>query len=317
MAEPVCLEKLEMECGALMSAHPPVLRHPHKQFAFDLCRAAGYQPSGNLNYSRWRPGPLPEVLPVDEGLVQSHDGFYDYASSSDSAWHVNFADPRLFVAYGSGLLAQDEIQVLEHPVLGSLRQALIAKRYEATTEDSSGPTPVLVQNAERVCAIDTRPSEISPKGLYGNRFQAASLEAVRAALKVFAQPTRTNLIAIAAPLGSGRYSRQQIDRILTTAFTGFRAAKLVSAATVEIHTGFWGCGAFGGNRTLMVMLQLLAARMAQVPSVVFHLGSVSERPAFDEGRQTVQRLTKTTTSVDDLLKKIVEMRFPWGTSDGN
>ncbi len=33
-------------------------------------------------------------------------------------WHVNFADRHLFVAYGSPLMAQDEIQCMEHPVLG-------------------------------------------------------------------------------------------------------------------------------------------------------------------------------------------------------
>jgi hypothetical protein len=39
-------------------------------------------------------------------------------------WHVNFADPQLFVAYGSQLLAQDELQAAEHPLLGSIREAL-------------------------------------------------------------------------------------------------------------------------------------------------------------------------------------------------
>ncbi len=34
-----------------------------------------------------------------------------------------------------------------------------------------------------------------------------------------------------------------------------------------IHTGFWGCGAFGGNRTLMVILQALAADLAGVETV--------------------------------------------------
>lgn len=306
-----------MPCAALLSAHPPVLRHSHKQLAFDLCCRSGYRPDGLLTYSRWRPGPLPETVPVAECEVQPHPGYYDYVSTCDSAWHVNFADPRLFVAYGSGLLAQDEIQVLEHPVLGSLRQALLAKRYDAATEDSRGPTPVLVQNVERVCAIDTAPSETSPRGLYGNRFQVASADAVRAALKVFDKPTRTNLIAIAAPVGSGSYSRQQIDWILTTALTGFRAAKLVTASTPEIHTGFWGCGAFGGNRPLMVMLQLLAARLAEIPKLVFHLGSAAEHPAFDEGRQTLQRLLRSTTTVDGLRNRIVEMGFRWGFSDGN
>jgi hypothetical protein len=29
-------------------------------------------------------------------------------------WHVNFADPRLVTAYGSGLFARDEMRVGEH-----------------------------------------------------------------------------------------------------------------------------------------------------------------------------------------------------------
>jgi hypothetical protein len=47
-----------------------------------------------------------------------------------------------------------------------------------------------------------------------------------------------------------------IEFVLATAFTGFSAARLESARlnpspVVAIHTGFWGCGAFGGNRVLM------------------------------------------------------------------
>jgi len=317
MTEPVCMERLDFDCAALMTQHPPLLRHPHKRLAFDVCQAAGYRPDGVLRYSRWRPGPLPETLPKDECLVQLNDGFYDYTTTTETAWHVNFADPRLFVAYGSGLLAQDEIQVLEHPILGALREGLLAKRIDAVTEDATGPTPALIQNAQRACAIDTAPSERAPHGLYGNRFQAASAETVQASLTVFAKPARTNLIAIAAPVGSGLYSRPQVTRILTTAFTGFRAARLVSAPSMEIHTGFWGCGAFGGNRPLMVLLQLLAAQLAQVPQFIFHLGSPAERPAFDEGRQVLRTLSASTTSVDSLLNKIVDLGFRWGFSDGN
>lgn len=40
------------------------------------------------------------------------EGMYDYAPATGVAgaveWQVNFADPRLFTAYGSGLFAQDE-----------------------------------------------------------------------------------------------------------------------------------------------------------------------------------------------------------------
>jgi len=64
---------------------------------------------------------------------------YDYRPATGMAgaveWHVNFADPRLFTAYGSGLLAQDEMQVAEHPALGALREALSARRWPTLTEE--------------------------------------------------------------------------------------------------------------------------------------------------------------------------------------
>ena len=318
MTDPQCLEKREFACDVLLRAHPPVLRHPHKQLAFQMCCDAGYRPRGILTHSKWAPTGLPESLPTKSETVSTHPGFYDYVVGGGTAWHVNFADPQLFVAYGSGLLAQDEIQVLEHPILGSLRESLLSMGIRTRTEEETGPTPVLIQNAERVCEIDTAPSDTSPRGLYGNRFQVASPEAVRAALRVFPTPTLSNLIAIAAPVGSGIYTRQQITSILYTAFTGFRAAVLSSPQhPVEIHTGFWGCGAFGGNRPLMVALQLLAARLADVDRLVFHLGSPSERFPFDEGRDLISKVTRPGQLVAGLIESIVALQFRWGQSDGN
>ena len=51
------------------------------------------------------------------------------------------------------------------------------------------------------------------------------------------------------------------------AFLASRAFVLVYVTLVpqaaKVRTGFWGCGAFGGNRTLMTLLQLLADRASQ------------------------------------------------------
>jgi len=33
---------------------------------------------------------------------------------------------------------------------------------------------------------------------------------------------------------------------------------------VRIHTGHWGCGAYGGNKSLMAILQIIAAEAAGV-----------------------------------------------------
>ncbi len=54
-----------------------------------------------------------------------------------------------------------------------------------------------------------------------------------------------------------------------------------------IHTGFWGCGAFGGNRVLMTTLQILAAEMAGLERVVFHTGDASG--SRHQRRETVVR----------------------------
>ena len=98
-------------------------------------------------------------------------------------------------------------------------------------------------------------------GLYGNRFAAASPATLRGAVRRIAPPTVSNIVAIAAPRpATGPYTEAQIRRILTSATTGYAAAvaetaRLHPGARVVIHTGFWGCGAFGGNRVLMVALQ--------------------------------------------------------------
>src|SRR5262249_17357234 len=154
------------------------------------------------------------------------------------------------------------------------------------------PTPVLVRGVERRCRIATNPDaeQGRPRGLYGNNFAEAPAEAVARATTPIDPPTYTNTLAMEAPDGGwGAYRRQEIEYILSTAYTGFSAARIESAQVREpprvvIHTGFWGCGAYGGNRVLMALLQLLAARLAGIDRFVFHTGDAAGTAAFDEAR---------------------------------
>ena len=155
-----------------------MLRNENKQVLFAIACPPGAVHSGRLEYSRWPEIPLP--LPLDsiplrhDRSVLIRDGFYDYGPILDPGdgveWHVNFADPNLFYAYGSVLFAQDEIQVAEHPVLGSLREALVAEGRPSTTIENGRPTPVLVMGAERRIHIQTSPGAGSggPSWLYGD-----------------------------------------------------------------------------------------------------------------------------------------------------
>lgn len=331
---PEPIERRSFGAAHLMASYPPRWSHPNKVAVYEIACPPGSRFAGTLDYSRWAAMPLPER--VDPGAaverVRHVPGFYDYAPaaadpSAAVEWHVNFADPNLFVAYSSPLFAQDEMQVSEHPVLGALREALGAAGLVPRTVVGGSPTPILITNAERRCRVATEPDASAgrPEGLYGNAFARAPIEVVRAATERIDPPTLTNLIAMAAPRpASGRYAELQIREALVAASTGFRAAVLESARMmgaapdVIVHTGFWGCGAFGGNRVLMTVLQALAAELASVDLVVFHVGDPSGAAAIEEARLTLRELGDgSPRPTDEVIGDLVGMGFLWGVSDGN
>jgi len=328
MFEPNALERFEINAAELVMSHPPRLEGRHKQDVFAI---ACPQPSalrGTIRYSRWSPLPLDGDPAADRAAatVSVQPGHFVYPDSPHDGdvvhWHVNFADPHLFVAYGSSLLAQDELQAAEHPALGSIREMLLARGAPALTVADGRPTPVLVRGVERHCRIDTAPNaaEGRPFGLYGNRFATASIDDVRMATHLIAPPTITNLIAMSAPLpGFGPYTRDQIMEVLVTARTGFTAAVRESGARPAIvHTGFWGCGAFGGNRQLMTMLQAVAAASSGVDRLLFYAFDEAGIAEANAGLRTLQqRFADGRPSFEALIGEVCDMGYQWGVSDGN
>lgn len=319
---PFCLERREYDGPSLLAAHPPRFRHPHKRAIFELLgERAG---AGAIGYSRWRTRGLPATLPARAPAVEVRPDVFDYRGPSPGVWHVNFADPSLFVAYGASLLAQDELQALEHPLLGSVREALLAEGRPALTEEDGQATPVLVTGVPRLCALDTGATLERPLGLYGNRFAAAPFDEVRAALRILDAPQPANLLAMAAPSGGrGRYRLEQLEAVLSTAHAAFAAAADESrarwpGATVEVRTGFWGCGAFGGSRTVMVALQLLAARLAGLDRLGFYTVTQSGTVDFEEGAATLDAvLARGDGQPSVALARLAALGLKWGVSDGN
>lgn len=332
---PEPLQRRSWPAADLVRRHPPVLRNENKQLLFGIACPPGTQHAGRIDYSRWPELPLARVRPMDqagiERLASIRDGFYDYEPALPGAgveWHVNFADPNLFYAYGSALFAQDEIQVAEHPVLGSLREALVADGLPTTTMANGRPTPVLVMGAERRVAVRAAPGAEAggPSWLYGMAFARATAEHVRDAATPIDPPTISNILAIVAPFGgSGRYRREQIGLALATAYSGFRAAVLESRRTagprdtaveVAIHSGFWGCGAFGGNRPMMVLVQVLAAAMADVNRLVLHVGDPVGRATVEEALSLAPAIADAAAE-GDLVAGLEALGLEWGMSDGN
>lgn len=322
------IDHIKFDAGKLHSEFPPRWRHDNKRLVYQIGCWSGVPFEGDVVYARWPALELPADIP-SKAPFSVKPGLFAYEEPDDSKvvdWHLNFADPDLFVAYGSPLFAQDELQVAEHPILGSIREALIAKGMRASTVDQQGnPTPVTITGVQRRCAFNTQPINEAGQtsSLYGNAFSRASEEQVKRATQVLSPPTISNILAIAAPAGGyGEYSREQIINVLVTAYTGFGAARsesqrlINSEARTVIHTGFWGCGAFGGNRELMTILQGLAGDLAGV-EIVFWAFDEDGMNLASDARHRYKQMLEDDQRVDGLLDRLVEMKFLWGVSDGN
>ncbi len=314
-----CLLRRTYAPPRLLAEHPPRITNPHKQRAFDrLCRPDD-EHRGTIEVTRWAGLPLPVRATLASTRIEPAPTVFDYAGATDGVWHVNFADPHLFFGYGLSLLAQDELQALEHPLLGPLREALLASGDAALTEDEGEPTPFLVSGVERRGAFDAR-------GLYGPRFAAATTAEIDAALTRLSPAPVSHLIAIAAPVSRGRhaYTVADLALVLRTALTGFTAAVLESrrlwpTAPVEIRTGFWGCGAFGGNRQVMTALQLLAARLAGVDRLRFHTVTADGLADFHAGAALLAELLATAPAAEPLpalLARMEALDLRWGVGNG-
>lgn len=320
----------DFEAQKLVTDHPAQLHDRNKEIVFSMASPQDAIHAGVVSVSRWKSVPLPVITKRDEKspVFEQREDYFSYESAHEGQlhWYLNFAHYDLFCAYGGSPFAQDEMQVAEHPALASVRHALIDYGYRPLTVEGGVATPILISGVERRCAVATNanPAEGRPHGLYGNSFSRATEEAIRKATQVLDPPTISNIIAIEAPAyGVGRYTEEQIEFILSTAFTGFQAAVSESRRTVSpdvqtvIHTGYWGCGAYGGNRELMPMLQMIAACWSGADVLVFHTGGDADGYAKSVSTLAEVLPTDTTIGTQDLIARIESLGYLWGVSDGN
>jgi hypothetical protein len=326
--DPKLLERHELDAARLMREHPPRFSDANKRAVFARLLGARDVPRGTLSVTRWSEAAPPRVRPVTRPVLTECGGFFVYGEPAPPGtmhWHVNFAMADCFGAYAGPLLAQDELQVLEHPALGSLREAATAEGFSLLCLEEGRPTPVLVSGVERRGELDTRPAPACPSGLYGNHFARAAQDSVLAALSRIEPPTTSNLIAIEAPsYGSGTYEREEVALILSTAYSGFRAAVLEAARLAEqqgsrprtiVHTGFWGGGAYGGNRELMALLQLVAAELAGIDELLFYSVDEPGAATFAAARGRYEALP-TSSTVTQVLETVTSFGYEWGVSNG-
>ena len=92
-----------------------------------------------------------------------------------------------------------------------------------------------------------------------------------------------------------------------------------SSIKTYIHSGWFGCGAYGGNRILMAILQIIAAKMSGIDKLILHTVTSKFRhdiEAVEDCLKNIFNDNRTSLSMDDLIDRIVNEKFQWGSSNG-
>ncbi|CAF1138155.1 unnamed protein product [Adineta steineri] len=333
----------EMKSKDLYENYAPNFKDKNKQFIYKyINEIRHYSPSPDryLLITRWRPF-MPDVLPDSltrpSTRIRFQSDVFNYQSCGDNQtveWYLNFANHDLFAYYGGPLLAQDELQVLECVELAALREYFVqtintvGSSTVSSNRNKTLPTPILISNTERVIQMDT-------SKVYGNAFAKASERQLIQACKYLDSSQKVNLIAIEAPShGRGSYTRDQIDYILLTCYVGFKAAQILANKThalntsnqrsssrsenkhfrTIIHTGWWGCGAYGNNRRMMILTQILAAYWTEIDELIFHTQSNDYQGDIDAAQEIAHQLLKEKR-VDDVINQIVKLNLQWEKSN--
>ncbi|CAF0865650.1 unnamed protein product [Rotaria sp. Silwood1] len=332
----------EMKSKDLYEKYSPSFRDKNKQFIFKYINEIKHycpSPERSLLVTRWKPF-LPNIAPNNLSLTSTKITFmpnvFQYETCGDNQtveWYLNFANHDLFAYYSGPLLAQDELQVLECIELAALREFFVQTintvgSYTTGSDKSTHktvPTPILISNTERVIKMDT-------SKVYGNAFAKASERQLIQACNYLPQPQTVNLIAIEAPSqGQGSYTREQVNYIVTTCYVGFKAAQILAYKTralnaknqrssrsgnlrTKIHTGWWGCGAYGNNRKMMILTQILAAYWSQIDELIFHTETNEYDKDISEARAIVEKLLPDK-NVDRVIDEIVKLDLKWERSN--
>ncbi|KAK9811946.1 hypothetical protein WJX73_001922 [Symbiochloris irregularis] len=293
------LRKVTAEsAAALLAEAPPVFNSGKKQQLWEyLQQSCSFSERDCLSAIRWG-GPCPvETTSKLATIIEVVSDPYQYTTG---LWYLNFADMNLFGFYGSDLFAQDEVMCAEIPVLMAVREALDKDALTASHTDNEA-TPVTITNVRH---------KVTVRGVYGHEFRHLPWKVIQNNLDL--DDTLVNVVAAAAPRGHGLYTEKQLIDIFTTAYRAFSAAVTHHSMDngndkIVLHTGHWGCGAFGGNKVVMAKLQVAAAQSAGVGRLVYH--------AMSEGA-LVESAVKGVPGGKQVIEQLLLEKHQWGVSNG-
>ena len=253
--------------------------------------------------------------------ISTEQNFFDYkdcSTNSKKVWYMNYADSNLFGYYGSDLFAQDEIQTLEHPLLGSIVEYLDKSKIKnlcSKTVQENIPTPYVFENVPYWIEVNTEPTLANGKkaNLYSWNFCEQPEDVVDCGIKTVQGEKQNNIIAMAAPSnGAGLYTKLELENLLETVLASFTGAVDKSKEKeCVIHTGNWGCGAFGNNKELMYLSQMIGASYAGCKKLLFH--KIKEDDF--KNAESKFEMIKEKMSFDEVVEFLLSQKFVWNISN--
>ncbi|XP_055390010.1 poly(ADP-ribose) glycohydrolase-like [Condylostylus longicornis] len=167
---------------------------------------------------------------------------------------------------GGGVLSrgclQEEIQFLIHPEL------IISRLFTECLQDNEA---LIVYGAERFNCYEG----------YGDSFKFINKH-FQDDLEIDSSKRRKSFIvaidAIELSDFAQQYEKQSIIRELNKAYVGFYNK---SSRVLPVASGNWGCGAFGGDADLKVLLQLMACAVTKRSLFFFTFGNNPQKKGID------------------------------------
>jgi len=315
-----CMGEESVEVQNLINNFPPNFENERKRKYFIKALAAHKNTSGSINISRWcieQNLKLQIEIVKNKMEISTEQNFFDYkdcSTNSKKVWYMNYADSNLFGYYGSDLFAQDEIQTLEHPLLGSIVEYLDKSKIKnlcSKTVQENIPTPYVFENVPYWIEVNTAPTLTNGKkaNLYGRNFSDLPEDVVDCGIKIVQGEKQNNIIAMAAPSnGKGLYTKLELENLLETVLAAFTGAVDKSKEKeCVIHTGSWGCGAFGNNKELMYLSQMIGASSAGCKKLLFHK---VEEVDFKNAESKFEMI-KEKMSFNEAVEFLLNQKFVW------
>jgi hypothetical protein len=182
-------------------------------------------------------------------------------------------------------------------------------------------------NAQREVIVNT-------DALYGQKFAFASAETIKNNIQALTPPTLSNILAIsslAIHKPGAKYTAEEIHYLFRTALAGFAAiidfvhSKNVGDVKrpIILHTGNWGCGAFGGSVIMMTLIQLFSARLAGLHRMVYHTvdpySAAQCEIAYKHYKSVWSKVAADGAmkiSLNSLVQQLLDLNLGWNQSNG-